>query len=180
MPENLPAAAAFCALPFVPNRPMSAIKTSLVLVGALTLPGANGEEAPEIGDRTPDGFVVKCYWTGVFDQTEWFGGQGVVGTFGQLLSPPNGTQKSHAFFFATQEVDDTGQMRTVVRDAQWSSTISHLHYWSKAIDRPGGGPGGSGSGEISARDLQLSVTEGKKTAKGQSIVNLSVNLDATS
>jgi len=159
---------------------MSGIRTSLALIVALTLTGANAEEAPEIGDRTPDGFVVKCYWTGVFDQTEWFGGQGVVGTFGQLLSPPNGTQKSHAFFFATQEVDDTGQMRTVVRDAQWSSTISHLHYWSKANDRPGAGPGGSGSGEISARDLQLSVTEGQKTAKGQSTVNLSVNLDATS
>ena len=121
---------------------MSGIRTSLALIVALTLTGANAEEAPEIGDRTPDGFVVKCYWTGVFDQTEWFGGQGVVGTFGQLLSPPNGTQKSHAFFFATQEVDDTGQMRTVVRDAQWSSTISHLHYWSKENDRPGAGPGG--------------------------------------
>ena len=105
---------------------MSGIKTSLplALIVALTLTGANAEEAPGIGDRTPDGFVVKCYWTGVFDQTEWFGGQGVVGQFGQLLSPLNGTQKSPAFFFATQEVDDTGQMRTVVRDAQWSSTVN--------------------------------------------------------
>src|SRR6202040_1221605 len=127
--------------------------------------------------RTPDGFLVKCYWTGVFDQTEWFGGQGVVGTFGQLLSPANGTQKSHAFFFATQEVDDTGKMRTVVRDASWSSTVSHLHYWSRENDRPGAGPGGSGSGSIRASDVQVNATEGQRTAKGESTANISVSLD---
>jgi hypothetical protein len=161
---------------------MSATKTSLplALIVALTLTGANAEEAPGIGDRTPDGFVVKCYWTGIFDQTEWFGGQGELGVFGTLLSPPNGTQKSHVFFFATQEVDDTGQMRTVLRDAQWSSTVSHLHYWSRANDRPGAGPGGSGSGAISADDLQVSATDGQKTTKGESTVNLTVTLHTTS
>ena len=161
---------------------MSAIKTSLPLslVVALTLTGAHADDAPKIGDRTPDGFVVKCYWTGVFDQTEWFGGQGEIGVFGTLLSPPNGTQKSHAFFFATQEVDDTGQMRTVVRDARWSSTVSHLHYWSRANDRPGAGPGGSGSGAFAAGDLQVSASDGQKTAKGESTVNLSVSPHTTS
>jgi hypothetical protein len=162
---------------------MSAIKTSLpfALIVALTLSNAHAEEAPEIGDRTRDGFVVKCYWTGVFDKTEWFGGQGMIGTFGQLSSSPlNGTQKSHAFFFATQEVDNTGKLRTVVRDAQWSSTVSHLHYWSRENDKPGAGPGGKGSGAISAADLQVSATDGQKTAKGQSTVNLSVNINTTS
>ena len=162
---------------------MSAIRTSLplALIVALTLSNAQAEEAPEIGDRTPDGFVVKCYWTGVFDKTEWFGGQGMIGTFGQLSSSPlNGTQKSHAFFFATQEVDDKGQMRIVVRDAQWSSTVSHLHYWSRENDKPGAGPGGNGSGAISAADLQVSATEGQKTAKGQSTVDLSVNINTIS
>jgi hypothetical protein len=161
---------------------MSGIKTSLALtmIVGLHLARARADDAPAIRDRTPDGFIVKCYWTGVFDQTEWFGGQGVVGTFGQLLSPLNGTQKSHAFFFATQEVDDTGQMRTVVRDAQWSSTISHLHYWSKENDKPGAGPGGNGSGAISAADLQVNATDGQKTAKGQNTVNLSVSINTTS
>jgi len=161
---------------------MSGIKTSLplALIVALTLTGANAEEAPGIGDRTPDGFFVKCYWTGVFDQTEWFGGTGELGVFGTLLSPPNGTQKSHVFFFATQEVDDTGQMRTVLRDAQWSSTVSHLHYWSRANDRPAAGPGGSGSGAIPATDLQVSATDGQKTTKGESTVNLTVTLHTTS
>jgi hypothetical protein len=161
---------------------MSAIKTSLLaLIVALTRISAEAEEAPEIGGRTPDGFVVKCYWTGVFDKTQWFGGQGVIGTFGQLGSSPlNGTQESHAFFFATQEVDDRGQMRIVVRDSQWSSTVSHLHYWSKENDKPGAGPGGNGSGAISAADLQVSATDGQKTAKGQGTVNLSVNINTTS
>src|SRR5205807_2627943 len=107
-------------------------------------------------------------------------GQGMLGTFGQLLSPENGTQKSHVFFFATQEIDDTGKMRTVVRDAQWSSSVSHLHYWSRENQKPAGGPGGNGSGPIAAGDLQVSATEGQKTAKGESTVNLSVSLDATS
>jgi hypothetical protein len=161
---------------------MLVIRTALALAIVMASPSARSQanDAPEIGDRMADGFVVKCYWTGVFDKTEWFGGQGVVGTFGQLLSPLNGTQKSHVFFFATQEVDNTGQMRIVVRDALWSSTVSHLHYWSKANDRPGAGPGGSGSGTISPGDLQISANEGEKTANGQSTVNLSVSLDATS
>jgi hypothetical protein len=55
-----------------------------------------------------------------------------------------------------------------------------LHYWSKENDRPGAGPGGSGSGTISVSDLQLNVTEGQKTAKGESTVNLSVSLDTSS
>lgn len=161
---------------------MSAIRIALALamIVALTVSRAHADDPPNIGDRTPDGFVVKCYWNGVFDQTEWFGGQGVVGQFGQLLSPLNGTQKSHAFFSATQEVDDAGKMRFMIRDAYWSSTVSHLHYWSKDNDRPAAGPGGSGQGAISPGDLQISVTEGQKTPNGQSTVNVSVFIDAIS
>ncbi|PYK29611.1 MAG: hypothetical protein DME57_09790 [Verrucomicrobia bacterium] len=161
---------------------MWAIRLTLALglIVAVNVSRAHADDAPDIGDRTPDGFVVKCYWTGVFDQTEWFGGRGMGGVFGTLLSPLNGTKKSHAFFSATQEIDDTGKMRVVVGDSSWSSTVSNLHYWSKENDRPGAGHGGSGQGSFSPGDLQIDASEGQKTAKGQSTVNFSVTIHATS
>src|SRR5437763_11707147 len=71
---------------------------------------------------------------------------------------PERYAKVSRILFRTQELDDTGKMRTVVRDAQWSSSVSHLHYWSRENDKPGAGPGGHGSGSIAAPDLQVSVT----------------------
>ena len=98
---------------------------------------ADESELPDLGARTPDGFTVRCYWLGKFEMTSRFGTRSERGTFGLLLADLNGEQKTHATFILTQEVDDHGKMRITSRNAYWSSTVSHLHYWSADGDRPG-------------------------------------------
>jgi hypothetical protein len=144
---------------------MSGSKKSLVrglvalLLSFVLNAHAEDNELPDLGARTADGFTVRCYWLGQYDRTLRFGGQGVLGVGGQLMAPLNGEQKTHVVFILTQEVDDHGKMRMTSRTAYWSSTVSNLHYWSRENQRPKAGPGGAGSGDISADDLTVKATE---------------------
>src|SRR6267378_6140852 len=156
-------AAQSCALHFVPNQRMWRISKTLVCLLTAAIPITHGRTddtpIPDLGDHTPDGLVVRCYWVGVFDMTSRFGTRSQRGTFGLLLADLNGEQKTHATFILTQEVDDHGKLRITSRDAHWSSTVSHLHYWSADGDRPGAGPGGTGGGDISPDDMSVNATE---------------------
>ena len=122
----------------------------LWLVAGSAPPPLHGAEEPipDLGDRTSDGFLVKCYWVGNYYSVEKFGGQGVVGVFGQALSPLNGKQTTTASIIITEEVDEHGNPRGVVRGGSWSSKVQNLHYWSKANQRVPAGPGGQGGGSI--------------------------------
>ena len=103
---------------------------------------------PKIGDRTSDGFLVKCYWIGTYKCVEKFEGQGVTDLFGQALSPVNGKQTTTASIIITEEIDNSGQRRAVVRDGDWASNFTGLQYWFKNGRKVGAGPGGSGGGRI--------------------------------
>ena len=127
---------------------------------------AENEPVPDLGSRTADGFVVRCYWVGVFDSTLRFGGQALHGTFAAKNGGGmTGEQKTHATFILTQEVDDHGKMRVTPRAAHWSSEVSHLNYWSADGDRPSAGAGGSGGGEISPADMRMDVAEANGVVK---------------
>jgi len=145
------------------------ISKTLVCLLTAAIPITHGRTddtpIPDLGDHTPDGFVVRCYWVGVFDMTSRFGTRSQRGTFGLLLADLNGEQKTHATFILTQEVDDHGKLRITSRDAHWSSTVSHLHYWSADGDRPGAGPGGTGGGDISPDDMSVNATEANGRVK---------------
>ena len=125
------------------------------------------EPVPNLGDRTPDGFLVKCYWVGTYKCVEKFEGQGVTDLFGQAFSPVCGKSTTTASIIITEEVDDSGQRRGVVRAGTWASKFTGLHYWFKNGKRVGAGPGGSGGGRIPTSGEgapNVSITSGQNTA----------------
>jgi hypothetical protein len=122
---------------------------------------------PKVGDRTSDGFLVKCYWIGTFKQVEKLEGQGVIDLFGQALSPVCGKSTTTASLIISEEADDRGNLRAVIRDGTWSSNFTGLHYWFKNGKRVAAGPGGSGGGQIPTSGEgapSVSITYGKNTA----------------
>lgn len=133
---------------------------------ALASASAQTEEPiPDLGSKTPDGFVVNCYWIAEFKQTEKFGGQGERGPFGQAMSPLNGRQDTTATIFITEEVDSNGELRAVMRGGHWVSKVSKLHYWSKDNQRVFGGNGGEGSGRFptSGSDVPVAISRSNGT-----------------
>jgi hypothetical protein len=106
------------------------------------------ETVPLIGSRTADGFVVRCYWMGSFTTTEKAEGQGVVGSFGQALSPLNFTKTTTASVMITEEFDDKGQPRAVVRGGNWECKVTYLNYWMKTGERIPAGPDAARTGSI--------------------------------
>ena len=109
---------------------------------------SNTEAVPDLNSRTADGFLVKCYWIGTYKCVEKFEGQGVTDLFGQALSPVNGKQTTTASIIITEEIDNNGQRRAVVRGGNWTGEFKGLRYWFKNGRRVGAGPGGSGGGRI--------------------------------
>src|SRR5213593_4841388 len=88
----------------------------LCLLLATTAHGqSDTEPVPDLNSRTADGFLVKCYWIGTYKCVEKFEGQGVTDLFGQALSPVNGKQTTTASIIITEEIDNNGQRRAVVR-----------------------------------------------------------------
>ena len=125
------------------------------------------EPVPDLGSRTSDGFLVKCYWVGTFMMVEKLEGQGVTDLFGQALSPVCGKSTTTASIIITEEVDNSGQRRAVVRAGTWASKFTGLHYWFKNGKRVGAGPGGSGGGRIPTSGEgapSVSITYGENTA----------------
>src|SRR6202022_3486226 len=121
------------------------------------------EKLSFLGERTKDGFIVRCYWVGNFELTERARGQGVIGVFGQALSPLNYDKHTTASLILTEEVDNDGKMRLKVRVARWSSKVSHCNYWSRAGQHVYAGPGGTGSGNIAPKDINVKASEGSGT-----------------
>ncbi len=111
---------------------------------------------------------MKCYWVGTYKCVEKFEGQGVTDLFGQALSSVStANQTTTASIIITEELDDSGQRRGVVRAGTWASKFSGLHYWFKNGKRVGAGPGGSGGGRIPTSGEgapNVSVTSGQNTA----------------
>ena len=125
------------------------------------------EPVPDLGSRTSDGFLVKCYWVGTFMMVEKFQGQGVTDLFGQAFSPVCGKSTTTASLIITEEVDSSGQRRAVVRAGTWASKFTGLHYWFKNGKRVAAGPGGSGGGKIPTSGEgapNVSITYGENTA----------------
>jgi hypothetical protein len=125
------------------------------------------EPVPDLNSRTADGFLVKCYWVGRYQCDEKFEGQGVTGVFGQALSPVCGKQTTTASIIITEEIDNSGQRRAVVRGGNWASNFTGLYYWFKNGKRIGAGPGGSGGGRIPTSGdgaPNVSLTYGQNTA----------------
>ncbi len=144
-----------------------------ITAGAALCQAQDDEIIPDLGERTKDGFIVRCYWVGTFDLKERERGQGVIGVFGQALSPLNYDKHTTATFILTEEVDNDGKMRLKVRVARWSSKVSNCHYWSRAGQHPGAGPGGAGSGNIAPKDINVKASEGSGT------VSIDVSIDTT-
>jgi hypothetical protein len=90
------------------------------------------ESIPDLNSRASDGFLVKCYWFGDYYGASKVEGQGVVGAFGQALSPLCYTQVTTAKVIITEEVNERGEIRGVLRGGHWKSDVSGLHYLSKA------------------------------------------------
>ena len=121
----------------------------MLLTIVVTLQAYAAEEPiPDLGSRTADGFLVKCYWVGTFESQEKLNEQGVIDLFGQLSSPLNYKQTTTASIIITEEVDERGNLRAVVRGGSWSSKVTGLNYWRRTGQRLAGGNGGSGSGNI--------------------------------
>jgi len=144
-----------------------------ITAGAALCQAQDDEYLPDLGERTKDGFIVRCYWVGNFDLKERERGQGVIGVFGQALSPLNYDKHTTATFILTEEVDNNGKMRINVRVARWSSNVSNCHYWSRAGQHPSAGPGGTGSGNIAPKDINVKASEGSGT------VSIDVTIDTT-
>lgn len=119
-----------------------------LLLAAAAHGQSDTEPVPDLGGRTPDGFLVKCYWVGTFKRVEKLAGQGVVGAFGQALSPLNCTTTTTASIIITEEVDNNGQRRAVVRGGNWECKVTDLNYLSKNGQSIAAGPDGSGGGRI--------------------------------
>ncbi|HEV8618394.1 MAG TPA: hypothetical protein VGQ70_02770 [Candidatus Udaeobacter sp.] len=126
---------------------MGRSKLFLLIVLARTLSAAE-EPIPDLNSRTSDGFLVKCYWVGSYYSVEKLEGQGVIGVWGQALSPLNYRQVTKASIIITEETDERGDVRAVVRGGNWESKVTGLHYWSRANQRVGAGPAASGGGPI--------------------------------
>ncbi|MGZ8900053.1 MAG: hypothetical protein ACXW3Z_08150 [Limisphaerales bacterium] len=125
------------------------------------------EPVPDLNSRTADGFLVKCYWVGTYKCVEKFEGQGVTDLFGQALSPVCGKATTTASIIITEEVDNSGQRRAVVRAGTWASKFTGLYYWFKNGKRVAAGPGGSGGGRIPTSGEgapTVSLTHGPDTA----------------
>lgn len=144
---------------------------SAALCASMVAGRADDEPIPNLGDRTKDGFVVRCYWTGSYQFTRHDGHQGSRGTFGVLMTPLSKTQITTARFIYTEELDEHGKMRLTPRAGNWSSKMTRLNYWDADGNHSPGGKGGSKEGEIAAEDLTLSVTENE----GHAIVECSIN-----
>jgi hypothetical protein len=128
---------------------MSKGKRALFLIALLTHNLSAAEEpVPDINSRTSDGFLVKCYWVGSYYAIEKPEGQNVIGLFGQALSPLNYKQTTKASIIITEEVDERGNLRAVVRGGNWESKVTGLHYWRRSGERLPAGAGGSGGGAI--------------------------------
>jgi hypothetical protein len=133
----------------------------------------DNEPIPDLGDHTKDGFLVRCYWVGEFHMIERERGQGVVGVFGQSLSPLNYDKTTDATFILTEQADNAGKMRLQVHVARWSSKVSHCNYWSRAGQHVYAGPGGAGSGNIAPKDINVKASEGSGT------VSIDFGIDTT-
>jgi hypothetical protein len=123
----------------------------------------DGESIPDLGERTKDGFIVRCYWVGSFQLTERPRGQGMLGAIGQALSPLNYDKNTTATLILTEEADTNGKMRLKVHVARWSSKVSNCKYWSRAGQHIPAGSGGSGSGNIAPKDINVKATESGRT-----------------
>jgi hypothetical protein len=138
-----------------------------LLLTATAYGQSDTEPVPDLGSRTSDGFLVKCYWVGTFMMVEKLEGQGVTDLFGQALSPVCGKSTTTASIIITEEVDNSGQRRAVVRAGTWASKFTGLHYWFKNGKRVAAGPGGSGGGRIPTSGEgapSVSITYGENTA----------------
>lgn len=153
-------------------RSKSALALAAITAG-VALCQAQEEYIPDLGTHTKEGLIVRCYWVGDFQRMERQRGQGVVGVWGQALSPLNYDKYTTATFILTEEVDNDGKMRLKVRVARWSSKVTNCHYWSKAGQRPSAGPGGSGSGNIAPKDMNVKASEGAGT------VSIDFGIDTT-
>ena len=138
-----------------------------LLLSALLCPllaqAEDDRDIPDLGSRTQDGFLVRCYWIAEYQLTERERGQGVVGVFGQALSPLNYDKKSTATLIMSEQADEAGNTRLKIHVARWNSTVNHCNYWSKAGQHIPAGPGGSGGGDIAPKDITLKTTEGPGT-----------------
>ena len=144
-----------------------------ITAGAALCQAQDDEYIPDLGTRRKDGFLVRCYWVGEFELTKRARDQGVVGVFGQALTPLSYDKHSTATFILTEEVDNDGKMRLKVRVARWSSKVSNCFYWSKAGQHVRAGPGGAGGGDIAPKDINVKASEGSGT------VSIDFGIDTT-
>ena len=144
-----------------------------ITAGAALCQAQDDEYIPDLGTRRKDGFLVRCYWVGEFELTKRARDQGVVGVFGQALTPLSYDKHSTATFIFTEEVDNDGKMRLKVGVARWKSEVSNCFYWSKAGKHVRAGPGGAGGGDIAPKDINVKASEGAGT------ISINFGIDTT-
>ena len=115
--------ARFCAPLFVRKNEILPDTSPCLLLTTTAHGQSNTEAVPDLNSRTADGFLVKCYWIGTYKSVEKFEGQGVTDLFGQALSPVNGKQTTTASIIITEEIDNNGQRRAVVRGGNWTGEL---------------------------------------------------------